>query len=275
MRMLWQTCVLCWSQIRHDKARLAHRVGDWLVAEACTDQRPRLVMGADFGNARGVAYVWDEYTKEWQHLPNVQLPRATLLWAEIVTEQFAGSRRFCDGVHALDAAVLAGDDIRHHPYQERHRRLQFLVDALSRDEAISKQTMTGPSLVRLKKVYALNEVPKVLEEARARKDRRAEAQWHLRGLLFFPGEGEGRIPPGPRAEDWDGPHTSKSRKGEEYWVHKHTRQSVWSKKTPASFKNCMKNLLRWCIGVSPMDEDKLVRLIMAAVVAAGLKKPSA
>eukprot|EP00966_Prymnesium_polylepis_P184913 4285577-Prymnesium_polylepis.1 len=40
----------------HPKARLAQKVSDWLVCEAASTERPRLVMGADGPERRGMAF---------------------------------------------------------------------------------------------------------------------------------------------------------------------------------------------------------------------------
>ena len=184
-------------------------------------------------------------------------------------------------MHIIDAAVIAGDDIRREPYAERRRRLALLVDGLRRDEAICRQMNLAPPKVRLKPAYGLSDLPRALAEVAARRERpngHEGSEWRSCGLLFFPGNGVVLLPleqsHGSRAADWTGPHLSKSQ-GMEYWHNSKTGKAVWRherKGRPVSFKSGAANLLRWCAAGNPLTETKLVELTAAAVAAAERRK---
>lgn len=88
---------------------------DWAVLEASSEAPPCLVLGADGDGRRGVGCVFEPMANTWRLLPGVRVPAATLLLAEIVREKVAGSDATVECVHALDAAMVCGDDVRRMP----------------------------------------------------------------------------------------------------------------------------------------------------------------
>ncbi len=148
---------------------------DWVVVEAATAAPPSFLMGADDYTSdqvrRGIALHWrcGDDAQPWECVRGLKLPRATLLLAEVVG----------DTAHAIDAAVLAGDDVRRLSYAERRRRLAHLVDVLDRDDEIVRaeagEAAAGHVRLRLKPDWPLRELASALKAEH--------------GILLFPGHG--------------------------------------------------------------------------------------
>ena len=150
---------------------------DWAVFDAQTTAPPVFVMGADGGALRGRAVAAGLH-RQWLPVAGLRLPRGTLLLAEVDVEEVGAEGGVPSvAVYAVDAAVIAGDDLRRLPYAERRRRLATLVAALDRDNELLQQQAGGPTLpphvpLRLKKVYSLLDLRERLQTRH--------------GLLFFP-----------------------------------------------------------------------------------------
>lgn len=148
---------------------------DWVVVEAATAAPPSFLMGADDYASdevrRGIALHWryGDDGQSWECVRGLKLPRATLLLAEVVG----------DTAHAIDAAVLAGDDVRRLPYAERRRRLAHLVEVLDRDDEIVRaeagEAAVGHVRLRLKPEWPMSELASALKAEH--------------GILLFPGHG--------------------------------------------------------------------------------------
>lgn len=200
---------------------------DWLVMEAASEMPPCLVIGADdrTRGMRGLSFYYDAKQAVWLPLKGVSLPSETVILGEIVKEKL-GDGSLVERVHAWDAAMIAGDDMRRLAYSERRRRLQFLVSALARDSAAVPQqqpfysrdpacTALRGTAVRLKPTFTLHQLPQAVSVGRDRiSDPKAEAQWPCFGLLLFPGHAMPALPLDPPHEwkkEWS---KSQSR---EYW----------------------------------------------------------
>ena len=153
-------------------------------------------------------------------------------------------------VHAIDAAMICGDDIRRLPYAERRRRLALMISALTRDPAVTEQRPPSPGSapafdpyyvptrkprgaaaaaaaaaaapppdgvrVRLKHEYALHELASAVNAGRARLESAAlPTMWPCRGLLLFPGHASPLLPLEP-AHEWK-KEFSRSQKKEYYY----------------------------------------------------------
>jgi cap1 methyltransferase len=249
---------------------------DWVVMPAASDAPPVLIFGADVAKSRGVAFVSVPH-QGWLPVTGVRLPRATLLVAEKVTERVGASLR--DAVHVYDAAVIAGDDVRKLPYAERRRRLGLLVGALELDAEVLRQSAGGQGgvgfgggrgfgggggfgggfggyedeqsagdaavaqhmPVRLKRAYALWEMPRAIEEAREMEAVGGGGVcWPFRGMLLFPGHGLPSLPAPGR--EWTR-HTSKTT-GQDYWACAN-QPSIPVERKPISFRSCLQALMRW------------------------------
>ena len=213
---------------------------DWAVFDAQTTAPPVFVMGADGGALRGRAVAAGLHPPEWLPVAGLRLPRGTLLLAEVDVEEVGAEGGVPSvAVYAVDAAVIAGDDLRRLPYAERRRRLATLVAALDRDNELLQQQAGGPTLpphvpLRLKKVYSLLDLREALLETR-------------HGLLFFPGHGTAPPPPLEPREEWTGPHLSRSQQAN-YWQNKRTGASVFERdrvRRPLSFRSCVSSYLQW------------------------------
>ena len=171
------------------------------IAFECTVTDAAAALGHGGSHAHGVGH---GAPHEWRRVHGLQLPRATLLWAERVTER-TRSASLRDSLHVWDAAWIAGDDVRRLPYSERHRRLEVLVAALARDADIVRQGVLNPEVTGIApdpNVY--DEEPE--EAAQAAVNQviavRAKRPFALRELRELFGEAERRekeasLPPAP------------------------------------------------------------------------------
>ncbi len=255
---------------------------DWVVIESSANGPPVLVIGADDmsnGN-RGLCFFYDAEHGTWQRLAGVVLPSETLLLAEVVVEKLRGDE--ADGVmvtrvHAFDAAMIAGDDVRRMPYAERRRRLSLLVAALTRDPVAVPQQPAQPmgdtaetanlagSAVRLKRAFGLHQLAEAATLGRARMAAaEAEADWPTFGLLLFPGHAQVALPLEP-AHEWTKQWSNSQQR--EYYFNGRTQQSIWSsdrKRAPLSFRKCAQALIRWTrLDLHLLPEAKLIELAAA------------
>ena len=190
----------------------------------------------------------------------------------MVDEEFNGYTGYT-AVHALDAATLAGDDVRRLPYSERRRRLAILVDALEKDgeileaEAREAHERRDPPPVhtplRLKAAWRLDELGDALGASVARREADQWPRWAQHGVLLFPGNGMAAPPPLEPKEEWSGPHFSRSQQAN-YWQNKRTKVSIFERDRtprPMSFRNCVSSCLGW-EGAAPGDvsEENLAKL---------------
>eukprot|EP00962_Isochrysis_galbana_P006588 scaffold1760_cov109-Isochrysis_galbana.AAC.9 len=243
---------------------------DWVVMPAASDSPPVLIFGADLGRSRGLAFRLDPH-QGWVEVKGVRLPRATLLVAEKVTERVGGSLR--DAMHVYDAAMLAGDDVRKLPYAERRRRLGLLVGALECDAEVLRQSVGGPAAgggsgggwggggfgeyedeqtagdaavaqnmpVRLKRAYALSELPRAIEEAQEMDSAGSGGvSCPFRGMLLFPGHGV----PSTKAPGREWAQYKSKSTGQDYWACK-GHPSIPIVRKPMSFRSSLVELVRW------------------------------
>ena len=194
---------------------------------------------------------------EWLKIQGLWLPRGTLLLAEVVEESVddsSGARALA--VHALDAAMLAGDDVRRLSYKERRQRLEILVHSLERDGEIVEAEKRDAGRrgvdarahtpLRLKDAWSLDTLGSALAASAARRQCKQSPQWEQHGVLFFPGHGHAWPLPEPQAE-WSGPHFSQTQQVR-YWQNKRTCSFLFERDLsarPTSFRNCATSLLRW------------------------------
>jgi len=248
--------------------------------EMSVERPPLLLLGADLNGQRGLCFWWDGGS--WQFMEGVRLPRATLIVAERVAEVTAGGS-FRDAVHAIDAVLIAGDDIRRQTYSERRRRLGLLVSALERDDEVLRQSVHGSWRMghggdvgdeeeravrcevplRLKPAYNLGQLGELITAADARRSQPG-LRWPFKGLFLFPGHNCSVQTLEP-ANDWAKRTSSKS--GHEYWFNSRTGKSVWSHelvKKPISFRSCASNMLRWQRSEPAVNEAELIAFSDAA-----------
>jgi len=257
-----QTTALCPFDVdpNHKGCRLRWRA-DWVVVEAASVAPPVIVMGAD-GNGLGMRGIAMQFARspngwEWLQIQGLWLPRGTLLLAEVVEESVddsSGARALA--VHAVDAAMLAGDDVRRLSYKERRQRLEILVHSLGRDGEIveaekrdaGRRGVDAPAHtpLRLKDAWSLDTLGSALAASAARRQSKQSPQWEQHGVLLFPGHGHAWPLPEPQAE-WSGPHFSQTQQVR-YWQNKRTCSFLFERDLsarPTSFRNCATSLLRW------------------------------
>ena len=150
------------------RLRLWH---DWVVFES-SPAAPSLLIGVD-GEARGTAFQHRQSDRgnTWACVDGLRLPHRTLILAEVCGET----------VYALDAAMLAGDNVRRLAYADRRTRLALFIDAIEGDEMVlnaeARARGDGAAArvrLRLKPACGLDEIDKMKAH---------------HGLLFVPARG--------------------------------------------------------------------------------------
>ena len=155
--------------------------------------------------------------------------------------------------HVIDAACLAGQDVRRLAFAERRRRVSLLLQGLEADPACLAQEGRGGARrlpLRLKPVWPLRELPAALAAGEARREA-GGAQWRHRGVFLFPGHHVEK-PSRPEGPQWKKQWSNSN--AAEYWFNRSTGQSKWLKEVeaemnapprPISLRSCVANLLRW------------------------------
>ncbi|GAB6022154.1 FtsJ methyltransferase domain-containing protein 2, variant 2 [Chamberlinius hualienensis] len=114
---------------------------------------------------RSHVYHWDGCGKmEWKklNLPNqtVELPRGTLVFAELINELQGESRgqKKVRALHILDAFSLGEDNVSLLPYDERMAKGKLFA------HAVSKTSKSEYMAVRVKKIYGLQDIEEIFKE---------------------------------------------------------------------------------------------------------------
>ncbi|XP_022331007.2 cap-specific mRNA (nucleoside-2'-O-)-methyltransferase 1-like [Crassostrea virginica] len=123
------------------------------------------------GCGRSHVFKWDgNPSTRWKKIAQednirIELPTDTLIEVEIVQEmkgEGTGQRRVMT-LHALDALILYGKDVRNHAFSDRIERLKKFV------KCITKPTRSDLTKIQIPYIYRLEEVHQVFERLEFRR----------------------------------------------------------------------------------------------------------
>jgi len=213
------------------------------------------------GLGRQNVFMWDgvtmmsggpKFVKPAQHNPSLkfELPRKTLLVAELVQERFGEGKgqRLSWAVHVTDALYLGGNDIRGLDFRERMEKVELMTRSLI------KLTCRDSTPVRTKPVYELKRLGHVCAEGL--KERTVKGfpgpRWCYEYPLTIPADESRLILPHKifivqtTKAPWIRAVSKSS--GNQYWFHTLERKSTFERPDDAiaDFKFCQTNgLICW------------------------------